>query len=364
MAEPGGDGGEGQGGVPVLNLIHNHANPYQRLLYSAPGAPLRLVPAPKSMIGRMAAEPPGLLHLHWDDRIFGRGEDRAINAASAAAVLDDLAAWKAKGGRILWTVHNRAAHADRDGETLAAARRRLAGLADLLHVHGAHAARHAAQAFGADPARIVVVPHPSYLGAYEPAAATLARPPAPGPRAFLHFGQLRAGKGSDLVVRAALALAGREGPEWRLRVAGKPFGRGRGLWDEVALLPQAEVALGGAPDEAIPALFGASHLYLAPFRELFTSGSVMLALGFGLPVIAPDTEAARETTPEACHDLLYPADGAPRRLLRAMARALAMPEAELAARRAACFAFAAERAPERVATAFAVAVLARIGEAP
>ena len=72
----------------------------------------------------------------------------------------------------------------------------------------------------------------------------------------------------------------------------------------------------------------------------------MLALTYGLPVLGPNTPAMRESTPKDCHDLLYANDGHPRRLLQAMTAAGQMDRAEREARRAACFRFARERAPE------------------
>lgn len=336
--------------VPVVNLIYNHGNPYQGLMYSDTAGPVRLEAGAKGMLGQICASPvagrPRAVHVHWDDRMFGRNPDREANEASAEAILCDLAQYRADGGRIIWTVHNRVAHASRDTETLHAARLRLADLADLVHVHAAHAAAYVADEYGVRSERLCIAPHPSYLGAYEPAEATLARPPVEGPTQFLHFGYFRSNKGSDEVVRAASALSKRNTIDWRLSIVGRAFRSGIRTLRAADRLANVTTSAEAIPDEDIPDLFGGASFYVAPFRDLFTSGSIMLALTYGLPVLGPSTPAMRESTPKECHDLLYPDDGHPRRLLRAMTMAGQMDPAERAERRAACFRFAQERSPQ------------------
>ena len=333
-----------------MNLIYNHGNPYQQLMYSDRTGRVRLEAGAKGLLGQLCAAPvsdrPRAVHVHWDDRMFGRNPDREANEASAEAILGDLEQYRADGGRVVWTVHNRIAHASRDTETLLAARRRLADLADLVHVHAAHAAAYVADEYDVRPERLCIAPHPSYLGAYEPAEATLSRPIAEGPTQFLHFGYFRGNKGSDEVVRAAGALSGRDTFDWRLSIIGRAFRSGLRTLRMADKLPNVTASGEMIPDEEIPALFGGANFYVAPFRDLFTSGSIMLALTYGLPVLGPNTPAMRESTPKDCHDLLYANDGHPRRLLQAMTAAGQMDRAEREERRAACYRFARERAPE------------------
>jgi glycosyltransferase involved in cell wall biosynthesis len=101
------------------------------------------------------------------------------------------------------------------------------------------------------------------------------------------------------------------------------------------------------PDEEIPDIFGASHVFLAPYQSLFTSGSVMLALTFGLPIIGPNIRELRETTPEDCHHLLYD-PASPRGLIRSMLDFVAMSDSDLRTARKACSAFAKDRSPTKI----------------
>lgn len=335
----------------VLNLPMSRGNPYQHLIYAADEAGFRPEPLAKTEITdlpRLLAEGHRLLHLHWDDLIFGRSRDSAANASEAERDLAALAAFKAGGGRILWTVHNRTPHRDMDPETFRAARARVVDLADLVHVHTPDAALHMQSDWGVDPTRLRIIPHPSYLGQYEPAATSLARDlPDCDARAFLFFGAFRANKGLDTLVDTARVLIRREVP-FHLHLCGRAARSHQKLFRGLTDAPAVEITDEAVPDEDVAGIFARAQVFVAPFSNLFTSGSVMLAQGFGLPVIGPDTEALRAHVAPENHDLLYD-PGAPRALLRMMTRLVEMPDDELRTRRAAAFALAEDRAPARVA---------------
>jgi len=343
----------------VVNIPCVRANPYQELLYRHAAPRYGLAAGDKAMLadpeGPLARGEARLLHLHWDDRIFGRGDDVAANRRHARRVLDTLAAFRRAGGGILWTIHNRRAHHEIDGATFHEARAALCDLAHVIHVHAPHAAAHMVETYGADPARIRVIAHPSYLGAYEPAAVTLSRPmPAGGPRDFLFFGTFRKEKGADALLGAARIMT-RHGAAYRLRMIGRAFGGSRRLLRRFGDNPDVETRTDRVPDAEIPGIFAAAHAFPAPYSSLFTSGSAMLAQTYGLPVIGPDIRELRETVPEANHALLYD-PAAPRGLVRMMKRVAAMPEAVLQRHRDACFAFARARAPEAIGPRVAAAL--------
>lgn len=337
--------------VPVLNLPMSRGNPYQHLLYAADEAGFRPEPLAKTEITdlpRLLAEGHRLLHLHWDDLIFGRSRDSAANASEAERDLTALATFKAGGGRILWTVHNRSPHRDMDPETFRAARARVVDLADLVHVHTPDAALHMQRDWGVDPARLRIIPHPSYLGHYEPAETSLARAlPDCAARSFLFFGAFRANKGLDTLVDTARTLIRRELP-FHLHLCGRASRSHQKLFRGLTDAPSIDITDKAVPDEDVAGIFARAQVFVAPFGNLFTSGSVMLAQGFGLPVIGPDTEALRAHVAPENHDLLYD-PSAPRGLLRMMTRLIDMPNDELRTRRAAAMALAQDRTPARIA---------------
>ncbi|WP_322890242.1 MULTISPECIES: glycosyltransferase family 4 protein [unclassified Yoonia] len=292
-----------------------------------------------------------VLHLHWDDRMFGRDDEPDANQTHAQTLVNHLTAFKHAGGKIFWTIHNKRAHFERDAETFAWGRGQLCALADLVHVHALHAARHMIEDWGVAPEKIRIIRHPSYLGAYEPAEVTLARPLPPSPtRRFVFFGTMRGNKGIALLPEAIARLA-KHRPDFDLLIAGKTMRRAMRRMQPMIDLPQVSVRDGFIPDADVPAIFAAGQVFLAPFGDFFTSGSVMLAQTFGLPVIGPDREEMRAITPPANHDLLY--DGQrPKPLVQMMKRLIDMPDDELQERREICLQFAVQTRSERICEAF------------
>ena len=63
--------------------------------------------------------------------------------------------------------------------------------------------------------------------------------------------------------------------------------------------------LGSVPDHAIQDYFRAADIAVLPFRKVTTSGSALLALSFGVPLLLPDLPAFADIPDEAC--LRYPA---------------------------------------------------------
>jgi beta-1,4-mannosyltransferase len=335
----------------VVNVPFAGGNPYQALLYSAPDMGYDLVRGSKYGFAEIAdgAERggPRLVHLHWDDRMFGRSEDPDENAATAAETLREIERFRAAGGRILWTIHNERPHMERDIDAFEAARAALCGLVDLIHVHAPHAGDHMRDTYGVPAEKLRVIPHPSYLGTYEPAETTLARPmPVSERREFLFFGAMRGKKGLAPMFEAVKRLTRRSAP-FHMSMYGKGFREARRGVRRMRGAPTLTASLERVPDAEIPGLFGAAQVFLAPFTSVFTSGTVMLAQTFGLPVIGPDVPAMRQMVPEACHGLLFDPEGK-RPLLRKMHAVIDMDDAELAAMRTACFRFAEDRSPERI----------------
>jgi glycosyltransferase involved in cell wall biosynthesis len=336
----------------MLCLPATAGNPYQALLYSQIPSDFDCEYAGPGALDRLKTEDFSVVHIHWDDRMFGRSEDISANEADLDAALKTLRRFKAGGGRIVWTIHNDAPHKTLDLDTFQRGRHELSKLADAIHVHADHAADHMVSAYGAARSKLHVIPHPSYLGAYEPAKTTTARRLAKADkRQFLFFGMFRGPKGVHSIASVAGKLTKRDVP-YHLRMYGKAFSSQTRLLRFLEANRNVDLRTDRIPDEEIPGIFGASHVFLAPYQSMFTSGSVMLALTFGLPIIGPNIRELRETTPEACHDLLYD-PASPRGLIRSMLQFIEMSDTDLRKLRKACFDFAKDRAPDKIGTEIA-----------
>ena len=328
--------GAGPGGAPlrVLSLPdYRRDNPYQRLLAdglvgqgveSVGGRPGRRQPFP-ILLAWVRAGRPRVLHLHWThEYLKGSAGPSRINRLR---FLGQLRTLKRLGVRIVWTMHNLGGHDGIRHESEMTVHRDLVRLADAVLCHCVAAREAAIRAYGleaADAARLHVVPHGSYVGAYPDTVSRVdARArlglPAAGP-VLLFLGAVRGYKGTDELVAAFGAIAD---PAARLLIAGKP--RGSGIEARLAGAAAADrrivLALRYIPDAELQVWLAAADLVVLPFRDILTSGSAILALSFGRPVVAPALGCLPETVPPAA-GVLYDPD-APDALGVAIREALA-----------------------------------------
>lgn len=325
--------GGGAARLRVLSLPdYSGNNPYQRLLAaglagegvrSIRGRPGRRQPFPILRAWLRGGRPP-VLHLHWThEYLKGSTGPTRIDRWRFLAQLRLL---KRLGVRIVWTMHNLGGHEGSRHASEMAVHRELVGLADAVICHCGAAREAAIAAYGlgtAEAAKLRVVPHGSYVGAYPDAIAGAdARArlglPAQGP-VLLFLGAVRGYKGTDDLVAAFGAV---EDPSARLLIAGKP--RGTGIEARLAAAAAADrrivLALRYVADEELQVWLRAADAVVLPFREILTSGSAILALSFGRPVVAPALGCLPETVPQAA-GVLYDPD-APGALAGALRRVL------------------------------------------
>jgi beta-1,4-mannosyltransferase len=283
---------------------HAPRNPFQALLYrrlpEAGIVPVRLdQPEDASHLAdlvRTDARP--VLHLHWTDRILRRPA-WSSRVAAAEAFEGYLDAYVASGGSVGWTVHNLVPHETPDPATDVRLQAAIAARASFIHVLAAETPDAAREHFTIPPATTIHVPHPSYAGAYgdtwSRATARLELGlPVTAPVLGL-IGGIRAHKGLRHLVPALDAVRGGR-PGTRLLVAGSPH-PGQEIADflETCLAHPAIQLHAGRFSALDTSLFlRALDVMVLPYERFLNSGVLMLALTFGLPVVAPDGPAVRE----------------------------------------------------------------------
>ncbi len=298
----------------VLNAPFGEENPYQRMMYWPSGSDYTVLPAKKNFQRMVKLANTGeyvAMHLHWDDLIFhfGRKEVTSVRENKNLSILNALEEIKAAGLPLIFTVHNARPHSPAVSlDTFRNVRQRVCDLSDIVHVHTSFAADHVIREYSVDPKKVVLIPHPSYLGVYESAELTLGRTASfSKPTRFLFFGAFRRNKGVSKIVDALNALE-RNNRHFHATVVGRVRERARSgieqsfehFGDKVSLI------LDRILDDDIPALFSGSHFFLAPFdNDVLSSGTIMLAQTFGLPVIGSDTPAMRSMLPTSNHPFLF-----------------------------------------------------------
>lgn len=292
-------------------------NPYQRMLadslarrnvevqLATTSGPLHLRQALKK------TGPVDVVHVHWPEALMA-SPSAVITWARSIIALAEVAYLKRRGVKIVWTVHNLVSHRLRFASTEVWALRRLAKMADAIIVHFPDAAPLVRDRYQLpDESRITAIPHGNYLGRYE---NRVSRQEArqrlglnAGDRALLFFGVIRPYKG---LVDLLEAFANLPEPNARLIIAGNishPEAQGmRETLDAAASRDKRiHTHFGYVPDDEIQIYMNAADAVVLPFDDTFTSGSAVLAMGFGKAIVTPDLPHLRYLL-EDSGGILYP----------------------------------------------------------
>ena len=328
--------------IKILNCLYTGKNPYQSLIYASLDQNMECYGGKAKSLTGLKNSDYDILHIHWDDRLF---TPPSGTRDYMETLFDEVTQFQQRGGKLLWTIHNRSPHRGFDEARFTNMRKRLAIISDAIHVHAEHAKDYAVTELNADPKKVFVLPHPSYHGEYiaegeERGAETF------DDRRFLSFGMMRGNKGGKSLAFVFEKLH-RQGFNCRLDVCGSfPHGA-KSLKRRLDKNPLVHVRDEFIPDQDVAGIFKNSQIFIAPFDNMFTSGSIMLAMTFGLPVIGPDTREMRETLPSEAHSLLYDTKN-PRGFIRSLKRAISLPDDALSDIQKACYDFALARHPSLI----------------
>jgi beta-1,4-mannosyltransferase len=266
-------------------------NPYQRDLAAHLGE-LGIKVGQRKNLGETITESllgsnSTIIHLHWLPR-FSPGWRGWVRASIYVAQLRLL---RLLGRQIVWTIHNLYHHEAVSRSTDRWVHSQLFKLASHLVVHSPSARDSVVREFAATgQSKISVIPHGNYLHAYEnrasraEARATLGLPETA--LVFLSLGWLRPYKGLEGLIRA---FRESQGDHKRLVIAGKAVDPAFAelLRREAEADPRIILKLERVPDEDIQIFMNAADAVVLPYREILTSGAVVLAMSFGRACVAP-----------------------------------------------------------------------------
>ena len=336
---------------PVTVIVYpRESNPYQPLLYAAlTDATTRYrivdIPAPRgtmrvllhpfaaasTLIAHALTDRRRILHIHWMYAFRLPGNPKVAERAAFASSMTFLFLAKLLRYRIVWTVHNVLPHQTITSNDLAV-RRRLARIADAVIVHSTSTLP-ALAAAGIPVTDATVIPHPSYVGRYsegetrESSRASLTLPA--DATVCLFFGRIEPYKNVPALIEA-FAVVSKAHPDAFLVVAGAckdPALKAR-LTTMLESVDRATSVLRRIGDDELSSFFAAADVVACPFLDVTTSGSAMLALSFGVPIVAPRSGALADlpgdvgffyesTEPGGLGDALAHALGSPDRRAKA-----------------------------------------------
>lgn len=267
-------------------------NPYQNLLYRSLGQRgVEIIGVEQlSTLDCNTLRAGDVIHIHWLRRLFD-GNPPCEHEATFNAFVELISAVQAQGVRVYWTVHNRLMHDYPDVSRDKRFRQRLSALVDRVILH------HPMQLdmisdWVSEDASVEITEHGNYLGCYPNAidqqAARRSLGFSPDDTVLLVAGLIRPYK--DVAGKAELLDAWLSfSPRRKLLVAGAVSCNK--TKEALGRLPaeQVHVVNQFIEDNELQVFFNAASIVLLSYRDVLTSGSLMEALSFGRPVLAPAT---------------------------------------------------------------------------
>jgi glycosyltransferase involved in cell wall biosynthesis len=234
-----------------------------------------------------------LLHVHWqsfhiDPRVPGA---RWLSYWSCLLWFRWLRLLRY---RVVWTVHNVVPHEAQTADDTAVAQR-LSLLAHAKIVHSHHTTEQM-QRLGIDTTDTVVIPHGNYIGVYPgqitPGQARQRLAIPEDELVVLFIGNIRPYKGVDTLLEVFQEL---DAAGTRLVIAGECADR-RLKRRITAAQRSAAITFhdGRVDDKDLSTYLTACDVVCLPFRAITTSGSALLALSFGKPLVASHVGAIRD----------------------------------------------------------------------
>lgn len=191
------------------------------------------------------------------------------------------------------------------------------GVADCVIAHNLVSRRELVRVLGIPERKIHVIPHGNYLGdigslpSADSARAALGLPH--DAQVLLFFGQIKAVKGLDLLLDALAAIKGTV-PDVLLLVAGKMWGqefaRYQSQIDSLGLGRHCIAHVRYIADEEVAAYYAAADLVVLPYRKIYQSGVVLMAMSYGKPVLASNLEGMAEVIEDGVTGFLFRTDDA------------------------------------------------------
>ncbi len=231
-----------------------------------------------------------VVHIHWPSFLYTVSFSNLASIKSLARYFILLALIRLRGGKIYWIAHNILPH---DSHLQLAlhkiARNFIISISEKVFVHGRHADRLLVDAYPKVRAKSVRVPHGNWIGYYgdrflkTTARSKLGIPP--DRHVYLCFGLCKPYRNIDLLVESfielgdedcCLVIAGRfDDEDYKRKVQTLASNH-----ENIHIFPHY------IADNEVADFLCAADVMCMPYRDILTSGTAVLSLSYGVPVIS------------------------------------------------------------------------------
>lgn len=282
-------------------------NPYTRLLRNAlaeHGVAVQVVTTPHGFLrAALIGRKPDVLHLHWVHPI---SRNLLLTIAKFCLFQIGLIVFRLRHVPVFWTIHNLEFHEKQYHRLDSLNNRLVAGKVDAAFVHSMNAIPLVEATLGISAKRIYHAPHGNYVDAIPPIDGNSFPEKRGEGISFLYFGAVRPYKGVLNLIEQFRRLEGAA----TLTIAGDPQGAEMRRQVEEAARPDRRIRLklGFLSDEELAQVIFACDVVVLPFKEVFTSGSLVMAITCGKPVVVPNVGFIGEYVDKSCA-FIYGANG-------------------------------------------------------
>lgn len=253
------------------------------------------------------------LHLNWPSFIYREDRSAIVSLKKFVRFFFLLVLTRICGIRLLWTAHNLYPH---DRNKIAAldrlGRKILVSLSYRVFAHGKSAALAITQEFPGVHGKLVIIPHGNWIGFYADECSRVtarARLNIPADQfVFLFLGLCKEYKNLEYLIKcfqngpfgeAALWIVGRfQEAEYSARVKAQIEHQPQRIYLEDRFVPNDDLQY----------YLKACNAVVLAYTDILTSGSAMLAISFGRPVIAPRLGHLQDVINPDCGVLYNPSD--------------------------------------------------------
>lgn len=283
---------------------YSRANPYQKLLYESLDRPdfdvlSGDIRAATKALSDRPNDGPVVFHLHWLNAIADFNDEEEALKLKLYEFKKAISTFKKKGGKLVWTIHNALSHETRHVGIERGFMKWLCEQADRVHLHSAASAQEINGKSFVPMEKLHVARHGSYVGHYPLTVSVEEARSYFGlgvdECVFCFTGQIRAYKGLEALLDAWSQVA-RNQPV-RLLIGGEAkYDLATEIEKRVpADLRDKVVYHAGFVDDAfLQYFYRAADVAVYPYSRILTSGSALLGLSMGLPVILPEVGMTKE----------------------------------------------------------------------
>ncbi|MDZ8184277.1 MAG: glycosyltransferase [Nostoc sp. ChiSLP02] len=241
-------------------------------------------------------EKANVVHLHWLHPFFGRSTNHLVNFIKFLIITFELIFIKILGIKIIWTVHNIKNHENKNLILDRVYSIVVSRLANAIIAHCQAAKEEIIKEFSINnKEKIFVVPHGNYIECYENkidrATAREKLSLKNSSLVILFLGTIRAYKGVFELIDTFNQLYTNNSDDVQLVIAGRVHDDSEEITDtlrqKITNNPKIKFFPGFVPDEQVQVYMNASDIVIFPYRDILTSGAVILAMSFGRACIAP-----------------------------------------------------------------------------